>query len=357
VLNRQPVDWGTGEALAFGSLVLGGNAVRLSGQDCRRGTFSHRHAVLNDAETGEPFGPLANFDPPAAPFDVFDSTLSEAAVLGFEYGYSLDDPHTLVLWEAQFGDFANGAQVIIDQFLASGESKWNRASGLVMLLPHGHEGQGPEHSSARLERFLQLFAEENFQVCNFTTPAQYFHALRRQMIRSFRKPLVVMTPKSLLRHPQAVSPVEEFTTGHFREVLDDPAADPAAVRRVILCSGKVYYDLLAKRSPETAIVRLEQIAPWPEMPLAAILAKYKAAGTIAWVQEESQNNGAWFFVEPRLRAMNVPVICVARDASASPATGSHHVHTIEQNELVRQAFTATQTYLVVAGRPGTERPH
>ena len=222
----KPLDWGTGEALAFGSLLLDGHPVRLSGQDCRRGTFSHRHAVVYDYETGEPYCPLDRFVPRAASCDVFDSTLSEAAVLGFEYGYSLDDPATLVLWEAQFGDFANGAQVIIDQFLASGESKWNRASGLVMLLPHGYEGQGPEHSSARVERFLQLCAEDNMQVCNFTTPASLFHALRRQVKRNFRKPLIVMTPKSLLRHPQAVSPVGDFTKGSFREVLPRPGRGP-----------------------------------------------------------------------------------------------------------------------------------
>jgi 2-oxoglutarate dehydrogenase E1 component len=343
VLARKPVDWGTGELLAFGSLLLEGHPVRLSGQDCRRGTFSHRHAVLYNHETGEPHCPLDRFEPRAAPFDVFDSTLSEAAVLGFEYGYSLDDPNALVMWEAQFGDFVNGAQVIIDQFIASGESKWNRASGLVMLLPHGYEGQGPEHSSARPERFLQLCAEDNMHVCNFTTPASYFHALRRQLKRNFRKPMVVMTPKVLLRLPAATSPIEEFVSGSFREVIADANANPAKVTRVLLCSGKVFYDLDTVRTPETAIVRLEQLYPWPEDQLKAVLAGYPKAKFVAWVQEESQNNGAWSFVEPRLRAMGIDIAGIARDASASPATGSTNVHKDEQARLLTAATTATKT--------------
>lgn len=351
VLERKPIDWGTAELLAFGSLMLEGHPVRLSGQDCRRGTFSHRHAVLYDYATGEPFCPLDRFDPRAAPFDVFDSTLSEAAVLGFEYGYSLDDPNTLVLWEAQFGDFVNGAQVIIDQFIASGESKWNRASGLVMLLPHGYEGQGPEHSSARPERFLQLCAEENIQVANFTTPANYFHALRRQIKRNFRKPLIVMTPKSLLRLPSATSPIEDLTTGSFREILPDPMPGPNPVQRVLLCSGKVYYDLEPKKTPGTAIIRVEQLYPWPEEQLRSVLGMYPKARSIAWVQEESQNNGAWTFVEPRLRAMGIDIVCVSRDNSASPATGSLTVHKDEQARLVDAAMTATSTILIGTGRP------
>jgi 2-oxoglutarate dehydrogenase E1 component len=356
VLNRKPLDWGTGEALAFGSLVLEGHTVRLSGQDSRRGTFSHRHAYLYDYETGQPYCPLAHLDPQQAPFDVFDSLLSEAAVLGFEYGYSLDEPNALVMWEAQFGDFANGAQVIIDQFIASGESKWNRSSGVVLLLPHGYEGAGPEHSSARPERFLQLCAEDNMQVIYPTTPAQYFHALRRQVKRSFRKPLVVMTPKSLLRHPQAVSPIAEFTGGHFREVLDDTLEAADRVRRVLLCSGKVYYDLLAKRAElntdEVAIIRLEQFYPWPEQRLQTVLSRYRRAMEWKWVQEESQNMGGWFFIEPRLRALGFPFDYVGRDASASPATGSKHVHDLEQAELLAQAFTAAGTYQVAVGRNG-----
>ena len=347
------LDWGTGEALAFGSLVLEGHLVRLSGQDCRRGTFAHRHSYYFDQETGKGFCPLDRLDPKQAPFDVFDSSLSEAAVLGFEYGYTLDDPQSLVLWEAQFGDFANGAQVVIDQFIASGESKWNRSSGLVLLLPHGYEGQGPEHSSARLERFLQMCAEDNVQVCNFTTPANYFHALRRQVKRNFRKPLVVMTPKSLLRLPAAVSPVSAFTAGTFQEVIADPAAgDPAAVRRVVLCSGKVYYDLAAKRDKDgpagVALVRLEQFYPWPEAQLQAALGRYTNAKEWVWAQEESANNGGWFFVAPLLKAMGVPVECVARDPSASPSTGSEFVHKHEQADLVEAALTKPAPYFVVA---------
>jgi 2-oxoglutarate dehydrogenase E1 component len=359
VKNKGSIDWGTGEMLAYGSLVLDGLAVRLSGQDSRRGTFSHRHAYLFDYETGQPYCPLANLDPHQAPFDAYDSCLSEAAVLGFEYGYSLDDPNTLVMWEAQFGDFANGAQVVIDQFLTSGESKWNRSSGLVLLLPHAYEGQGPEHSSARLERYLQACAEDNIQVGNFTTPAQLFHALRRQLKRPFRKPLVVMTPKSLLRHPQAVSPVGEFETGRFHEVLDDAAATADKVRRVVLCSGKVYYDLLARRekakTDDTALVRLEQFYPWPGDQLAAVLGRYKKAKEFVWVQEESQNMGGWSFVEPRLRTLGVEATYVGRDASASPATGSHHVHEYEQRVLLDQAFTAAESYAVAVGRNGPSR--
>ncbi|MFO0846944.1 MAG: 2-oxoglutarate dehydrogenase E1 component [Gemmataceae bacterium] len=342
ILGRKPLDWGTGEALAFGSLVLEGHLVRLSGQDSRRGTFAHRHSYYYDQETGQGYCPLDRFGQGQAPFDVFDSCLSETAVLGFEYGYSLDDPAALILWEAQFGDFANGAQTIIDQFVYSGESKWNRSSGLVMLLPHGYEGQGPEHSSARLERFLQGCAEDNVQVCNFTTPANYFHALRRQLKRTFRKPLVVVTPKSLLRLPAAVSPLAEFTQGQFHEVIDD-TVKPDGVRRVVLCSGKVYYDLAAKRAElkrdDVALVRVEQLYPWPTDQLSGVLGRYRRATEWVWCQEESENMGGWFFVEPRLRGMGVPVEFVGRDPSASPATGSHHVHKHEQAELIEAALT------------------
>ncbi len=356
VRERKSIDWGTAEALAFGSLVLEGHGVRLSGQDVRRGTFSHRHAVAFDYNTGEPFCFLANLDPKQAPFDVYDSHLSEAAVLGFEYGYSIDDPNTLVIWEAQFGDFNNGAQVIIDQFVVSGETKWKRSSGLVMLLPHGLEGAGPEHSSARPERFLQMCAEDNIQVANFTTSANYFHALRQQVMRPFRKPLILMSPKSLLRHPMAASSVEDFSSGQFHEVLDDASANPETVRRVLLCSGKVAYDLLAekanRKTDQVAVVRLEQIYPWPEEQLQAALARYRHAVEWKWVQEESQNNGAWFFVEPRLRAMRIPVEYVGRDASASPATGSAYIHQFEQKLLVEQAFTVQGSYAVTTGRNG-----
>jgi 2-oxoglutarate dehydrogenase E1 component len=300
--------------------------------------------VLVDYQTGDRFIPLNHLAPDQAELCVYDSLLSEAAVLGFDYGYSLDEPNMLIAWEAQFGDFANGAQVIIDQFIASAESKWGRASGLVMLLPHGYEGQGPEHSSARLERYLSLCAEENIQVVNASTPAQYFHLLRRQVRRDFRKPLIVMTPKSLLRHKQAVSPVELLTSGRFQEVLDDTSADPERTRRVLVCSGKVYYDLMAKReeagqSREVAIVRVEQLYPWPAEALKAALSRFRTAREWVWVQEESQNMGAWTFVAPRLQElMGFPFQYVGRDASASPATGLHHVHDREQAEIVEAAI-------------------
>jgi 2-oxoglutarate dehydrogenase E1 component len=350
--GRKPVDWAFAEALAFGSLLLEGTPVRLSGQDSRRGTFSQRHAVLYDARTGERYFPLNALGAGQAPFTAYDSLLSEAAVLGFDFGYSMDDPFTLVLWEAQFGDFANGAQVIIDQFITCSESKWQRDSGLVMLLPHGYEGQGPEHSSARLERYLQMCAEENIQVCYPTTPAQYFHVLRRQMKRNFRKPLILMTPKSLLRHKKAVSPVEDLTRGHFVEVLDDTEVDPARVRRVVLCSGKVYYDLLEERSAaekaDVALVRVEQFYPFPVEPLLRTLERYRGAKEWVWAQEESLNMGGWTFMEPRLRAMDYPVKYVGRDTSASPATGSHRVHVREQKEVVKAAVLEAVPHLVRA---------
>jgi 2-oxoglutarate dehydrogenase E1 component len=355
--ERRPIDWAFAEALAFGSLLLEGTHVRLSGQDSRRGTFSQRHAVLFDARTGERYLPLNALGPGQALFSAYDSLLSEAAVLGFEFGYALDDPSSLVLWEAQFGDFANGAQVIIDQYLVCSESKWQRDNGLVLLLPHGYEGQGPEHSSARLERFLQACAENNIQVCNLTTPAQYFHVLRRQMRRNFRKPLILLTPKSLLRHKEAVSPVEEFSTGRFREVIDDPAAEPGRVRRVLLCSGKVYYDLRERRSDahEVALVRVEQFYPFPEELLKQALARYGKAREWVWAQEESQNMGGWTFMEPRLRALGYAAEYVGRDASASPATGSLRVHQREQKELVEAALFGPAPHLVRAETAGLRR--
>ncbi len=352
---KEPLDWPFAEILAIGSLLWEDTPVRLSGQDSRRGTFSQRHAVLVDTNTEERYIPLNHLKEGQAEFCVYDSLLSEAAVLGFDYGYSLDEPHMLIMWEAQFGDFANGAQVIIDQFIASAESKWGRASGLVLLLPHGYEGQGPEHSSARLERFLQLCAEENIQVAVPSTPAQYFHLLRRQVRRGFRKPLIVMTPKSLLRHKQAVSPVEQMTVGHFHDVLDDPAA-PDRARRVLLCSGKIYYDLAARRAEvggqrDVAIIRLEQLYPWPAELLSSVLAKYKTAREWVWVQEESQNMGAWTFVSPRLAdLLGASVQYVGRDASASPATGSKLVHDREQAEIVEAAVGAAVPHLVSASR-------
>lgn len=348
-----PIDWAFAELLAYGSLVLEGMAVRLSGQDSRRGTFSQRHAAYFDANTGQRYTPLAHLSPDQALFEVYDSQLSEMAVLGFEFGYSMDDPHTLVLWEAQFGDFANGAQVMIDQFITCSESKWQRNSGLVLLLPHGYEGQGPEHSSARLERFLQACAEDNIQVCNLTTPAQYFHVLRRQMKRDFRKPLIIMTPKSLLRHKDAVSRMTDLSEGSFREVHDDPQAT-TGVGRVVLCTGKVYYDLLKKRDESAgkngksvAIVRVEQLYPFPEAALMELLTKYGQARWV-WAQEESQNMGAWAFIEPRLRNLGCQIEYVGRDASASPATGSHKVHEREQAELVESALTGDVPHIVRA---------
>ncbi|HTO68847.1 MAG TPA: 2-oxoglutarate dehydrogenase E1 component [Myxococcota bacterium] len=350
VRENEPMDWGTGEALAFGTLLAEGIPVRMTGQDCERGTFGHRHAVLHDVETGARYVSLDKLGTGGAHFTIANSLLSEAAVLGFEYGYSTVDPNRLALWEAQFGDFANSAQVIIDQFIASGEKKWSRSSGLVLLLPHGYEGKGPEHSSARLERFLQLCAEDNLQVVNLTTPAQYFHALRRQIRRNFRKPLVVMSPKSLLRHPKCVSTTDELTRGEFREVLDDPAfapgapRSPANTRRVLVCTGKVYYTLLEAREDsgfeDVAIVRLEQIHPFPFEDLAAVLARYSAS-EIAWVQEEPWNMGAWQFVAERLRRVlpaEKSVRYVGRRESASPATGSYRLHEEEQAEFVREAF-------------------
>jgi 2-oxoglutarate dehydrogenase E1 component len=355
--QRKPVDWSLAEGLAFGSLLLEGTVVRLSGQDSRRGTFSQRHAVLYDARTGERYTPLNSLSPNQAQLHIYDSLLSEAAVLGFEYGFSLDSPDMLVLWEAQFGDFANGAQVIIDQFITSGYAKWLRDSGLVLLLPHGYEGQGPEHSSARLERFLQACADDVMQVCYPSTPSQYFHVLRRQMKRDFRKPLVLMTPKSLLRHRDCVSPIEDFTDGTFREVLDDPDIDPNQVRRILLCSGKVWYDLKEKRNGEpVALVRVEQLYPFPEEQLKQVLSRYRKASEWVWVQEESQNMGAWTFMEPRLRAMGLKVDYIGRDASASPATGSLQVHKREQKELVEAAIGGAAPHLVRAQGDGRQRP-
>jgi len=341
------IDWATGEALAWGSLLLEGTRVRLSGEDTQRGTFSQRHAVLIDQVNQHEYTPLNNIAPDQAKIEIYNSLLSEAGVLGFEYGYSLADPRTLVLWEAQFGDFANGAQVIIDQFLASGETKWLRMSGLVLLLPHGYEGQGPEHSSARIERYLQLCAERNMYVCNLTTPANYFHALRRQLHRNFRKPLIVFEPKSLLRHKLAVSPLGDFAEGtRFQYVIPefDEIAPPDQVRRVAICSGKVYYDLLAERRAkeitDVALVRLEQMYPFPEISLGRALAAYQNADVV-WCQEEPENMGAWNFVDRRiekvLSRLDMKVrrpVYLGRDAAASPATGLAKTHMIQQARLV-----------------------
>jgi 2-oxoglutarate dehydrogenase E1 component len=337
-----PVDWSFGEALAFGSLLIEGSPVRLSGQDSERGTFSQRHSVLYDVDTREAYTPLNQLDEKQARFCVYNSLLSEAAVLGFDYGYSLDYPQMLCLWEAQFGDFANGAQVVIDQFIASGESKWQRTSGIVLLLPHGYEGQGPEHSSARLERFLQLCAENNMQVVNLTTPANLFHGLRRQLKRDFRKPLVVMSPKSLLRHPAAVSRIDEFTTGAFQEIIDDPVP-PQNPARIILCSGKVYYDLADYRArnniTDVALVRLEQLYPLHRNRLAELFDIYGHRARLVWCQEEPQNMGAWSFIAPQLEEIfGRKPIYAGRDAAASPAVGALALHKMELTALLHDAF-------------------
>ncbi|MDX2167973.1 MAG: 2-oxoglutarate dehydrogenase E1 component, partial [Deltaproteobacteria bacterium] len=345
VRTGSGIDWATAEMLAFGSLLREGTNIRLAGQDSGRGTFSHRHAVLTDRTTAERYVPLAHLADDQGWFQVFDTMLSEAAVLGFEYGFSSADPRNLVLWEAQFGDFANGAQVIIDQFIASAESKWQRMSGLVMLLPHGYEGQGPEHSSARLERYLQLCAEDNWQVCNLTTPAQYFHALRRQMHRPFRKPLVLMSPKSLLRLKLAVSTIEELSDGTFHTVLPETAPlDAGAVRRVVLCTGKIYYDLILAREQrelrDVAAIRVEQLYPFPADEIAAALAPFSAATDIVWLQEEPWNMGAWHFMQARLPALlgERTLRYIGRDEAASPAVGSYKRHNSEQAELLDRAL-------------------
>ena len=345
----RDIDWATGEALAWGTLLAEGTPVRLSGQDSGRGTFSQRHSVLVDQTSEAKYVPLNHVASEQARIEIIDSPLNEAGVLGFEYGYSSAEPNALVLWEAQFGDFANGAQVIIDQFICSGESKWLRMDGLVMLLPHGYEGQGPEHSSARLERYLQLSAEDNWQVVVPTTPANYFHALRRQVRRSFRKPLVVMTPKSLLRHKECVSTLADFGSGtSFRRILaeTDQLADSAKVRRVILCSGEVYFDLVAERRKrkidDIAILRIEQLYPFPFSRLGVRLSQYPNA-EVVWCQEEPENMGAWYFVDRRieraLSGLNARPIYIGRPEAASPATGSARTHVKEQADLVDRALT------------------
>jgi 2-oxoglutarate dehydrogenase E1 component len=359
-------DWSTAEALAFGSLLAEGHGVRLSGQDSGRGTFSQRHAVWVDQQTGQKYIPLTTVE--GARFEVRDSPLSEFGVLGFEYGYSLADPQTLVLWEAQFGDFANGAQSIIDQFVAAGEAKWLRASGLVLLLPHGFEGQGPEHSSARLERYLQLSAEDNLQVANCTTPANYFHILRRQMRRDFRKPLVLMTPKSLLRHKLAVSKVTDFTgDSHFRRILSDlnPPSE-GETRRLVLCSGKLAYELMEARDAAgdlgVEILRIEQLYPFPSEPLLKRLKAMPKLQDLVWAQEEPKNNGAWLFVEDLLEQCladagfaGMRPLYAGRDASASPATGLAKRHLAEQAALIAAALghNSTSTGQTTSERPGT----
>ncbi len=344
--NLKKIDWGFAEALAFGSLLCEKHPIRLSGQDSERGTFSHRHAVIHGTDTNQTFFPLNHLESGQASCQIYNSLLSEFAVLGFEFGYSSSRPDALVLWEAQFGDFSNGAQIIIDQYLAASEAKWSQTSGLVLLLPHGYEGQGPEHSSARMERFLQLCADYNMQVVNATTPAQYFHLLRRQALRKDKKPLVIMTPKSLLRHPKVVNSIEEIAGGSFREVLADPdITDTNAVRRVVFCSGKVYYDLHEAREKngirDTALVRVEQLYPFPDDDIKAILDSFSSDAEIVWCQEEPANMGAWQYIRYQMADLMQPgrdVAYAGRVASASPATGTTQMHNAEQELLVSEAL-------------------
>ncbi len=359
--GELPLDWGFTESLAYASLVVDGHAVRISGQDSGRGTFFHRHAVLHDEKTGDTFLPLQNLAPDQASFLVINSTLSEEAVLGFEYGYASSEPRSLVIWEAQFGDFVNGAQVVIDQFIASCEEKWGRYCGLTMLLPHGYDGQGPEHSSARLERFLQLCAEDNMQVVYPTTPAQMFHMLRRQVLRPYRKPLVVMSPKALLRHKLSVSTLEELERGVFLPVIDEvDALAPKQVERLLICSGKVYFDLIEARRQHgithSAIIRLEQLYPFPREELVAIAARFPNVREFVWVQEEPRNQGAWPVMLSKRHLggcfpQDLPLLCVARPYSASPAVGYHALHVKQQQDVVEEALLLKQT----GARPKTQR--
>jgi 2-oxoglutarate dehydrogenase E1 component len=333
------LDWAMGELLAYATLLNEGIPVRLSGQDSQRGTFSHRHSVLTIEDSEERYVPLKNISKSQAAFEVYNSPLSEYGVLGFDYGYSLSSPNSLTIWEAQFGDFFNGAQIIIDQYLSSAEDKWRVMSDLVLFLPHGYEGQGPEHSSGRIERFLSLCAENNMQVVNCTTPANFYHLLRRQVKRPFRKPLIVFTPKSLLRHASCVSSLEELSHGGFREVIDDDIVDPETVKRVIFTSGKLYYDLLeerTKRGTSEAIVRIEQLYPYPKEQVSAVLSRYPNAERIVWAQEEPANMGAWSFILRNFKDDNI--LLVARPESGSPATGSSRLHAMRQRKIVEKSF-------------------
>jgi len=341
VKEKETLDWAMGELLAYGSLLEENIPVRLSGQDVERGTFSHRHAVLRLEDSEEKYVPLNHISDKQALFEVYNSSLSEYGVLGFEYGYALTSPYSLTIWEAQFGDFANTAQVIFDQFLSSAEDKWNVMNDLVVLLPHGYEGQGPEHSSARMERFLILAAENNMQMVNCTTPANFFHVLRRQQKRKFRKPLVIFTPKSLLRHPKAVSPLSAFTKGGFHEVIDDSLAKPEEITRVVFCSGKLYYNLQAEKeklkNTSVALIRIEQLYPFPKQQVDAIISKYKAAKAIVWAQEEPANMGAWEFMQKAF-GKEIDLILIGRPASGSPATGSSKFHVIREQKILDKVF-------------------
>ncbi|MCW7504723.1 2-oxoglutarate dehydrogenase E1 component [Leptospira paudalimensis] len=344
--GELPIDWGFAESLSFGSILENGFPIRLGGQDAQRGTFSHRHATLSDIMNGKKLTLLNHISDKQAKIEIVNSSLSEYSCLGFEYGYSLADPSSLVMWEAQFGDFANNAQVIFDQFISSSEIKWQRMSGLVCLLPHGYEGQGPEHSSARLERFLQLCALDNIQVANLTTPAQYFHILRRQILQSFRKPLIIMTPKSLLRLKDAASSLEDITTGAFKKILPDPVAKPEKVEKLLFCSGKVYYDLRkaidAQKLENVAVVRIEQLYPFPENHIKQMITSYGKLKKFVWVQEEPKNQGAWFFVRDRIEAVmpeNKRLHYAGRSEFPSPACGHVVTHLKEQDDLVKDALS------------------
>jgi 2-oxoglutarate dehydrogenase E1 component len=359
--GEHPVDWGMGEHMAFASLVASGYPIRLSGEDSGRGTFSHRHAVIHDQKREKwdegSYVPLQNVGDGQAPFTVIDSILSEEAVLAFEYGYASNDPGSLVIWEAQFGDFANGAQVVIDQFIASGEVKWGRVNGMALMLPHGYEGQGPEHSSARLERFMQLAADTNMQIVQPTTASQIFHVLRRQMVRPIRKPLIIMTPKSLLRAKDASSPISEFTGGGFQTVISERdeavVKNAAKVKRIIACSGKVYYDLVKKRTEkgidDVAIIRIEQLYPFPHKAFVAELKRFGKAADIVWCQDEPQNQGAWFFIQHNIHENMLAgqkLGYAGRAASASPAVGYAHLHAEQQKNLVEAAFAKLKGFVL-----------
>jgi 2-oxoglutarate dehydrogenase E1 component len=338
--SSKSLNWAAAELLAYGSLLLEGKTVRLTGQDVQRGTFSHRHAVVHDANTNKPYNFLKELKDSKGQFHIYNSLLSEYAVLGFEYGYAMASPHSLAIWEAQFGDFANGAQTMIDQFISSGESKWGKMNGMVLLLPHGYEGQGPEHSNARPERFLQLSAEYNMVVANITEPSNFFHLLRRQLAWEFRKPCVVMSPKSLLRHPKVVSPLEEFTQGRFREILLDSNVSADQVKRVVLCSGKIFYDLDEAREKDkikdVAIIRVEQLHPLPKNQILEALKAYPNA-EVVWVQEEPENMGYWNYIL-RMLYKDIKMDVIARKTSASPATGYNKVHVEEQSNIVNRAL-------------------
>jgi len=342
MVETKRFDWAMGELMAYATLLSEGFRVRVSGQDVERGTFSHRHAVLTLEDSEEEYIPLQKIEG-GERFNIYNSHLSEYGVLGFEYGYALANPQSLTIWEAQFGDFYNGAQIIVDQYISSAETKWRRSNGLVMLLPHGFEGQGPEHSSARIERFLELCAENNMQIVNCTTPANFFHVLRRQLKRDYRKPLIAFTPKSLLRHPKVVSDVSEFNTGsQFQEVIDDGYVKSADVKRVLFCSGKIYYDLLEKQQADkrkdVAIVRVEQLYPTPMDKLRTIRYKYKNATEFFWVQEEPENMGAWPYICRKFRNRNVALEVISRKESSSTATGYAKQHIAQQLAVVSRAF-------------------